>query len=90
MTETARSYDPLRVLRGQSGFPADGDAVIYGGPETVGRALDDLAAATATLAGARADQGRLVRRARAAGASWQQVADRLGVSRQAAHTRLAG
>lgn len=84
-----RTYDPLRVVRGQSGFPADGDAVIYGGPEAVERALQDLAAATARLAEARAGQGRLVRRARAAGASWQQVADRLGVTRQAAHTRFA-
>lgn len=34
------------------------------------------------------EQAELVSKARAAGASWQQIGDALGISRQAAHERF--
>lgn len=49
--------------------------------------LAELAEVTGRLGELQARQDALVARARAAGASWAQVADALGVSPQAAHKR---
>jgi DNA-directed RNA polymerase specialized sigma24 family protein len=50
-------------------------------------ALAELADLTARLVELHARQDALVVRARAAGATWAQVADALGVTAQAAHKR---
>lgn len=54
------------------------------GPDDV---LAELADVTGQLAGLHARQDALVASARAAGATWTQVADALGVTAQAAHKR---
>jgi hypothetical protein len=52
--------------------------------------LAELMAAAAGLAGAQERLGRALAGARSAGASWAQVGDALGISRQAAQQRYGG
>jgi hypothetical protein len=52
--------------------------------------LAELIAAAAGLAGAQERLGRALAGARSAGASWAQVGDALGISRQAAQQRYGG
>lgn len=56
------------------------------GPEP----LESLRAAAELRRGVERMEAVLVRRARVAGASWAQVAESLGVSKQAAHRKYGG
>ncbi len=58
--------------------------------ELPGAELAELMAADAELAGAEERVVRALQNARGAGASWAQVGDALGISRQAAQQRFAG
>ncbi|MGW4462499.1 RNA polymerase subunit sigma-70 [Micromonospora sp. NBC_01796] len=52
--------------------------------------LESLRAAAGLRRGVERMEAVLVRRARVAGASWAQVAEALGVSKQAAHRKYGG
>lgn len=55
-----------------------------------GAELAELMAAATELSGAEERVVRALRNARRAGASWAQVGDALGISRQAAQQRFGG
>jgi hypothetical protein len=55
--------------------------------EAIAAQLEALAELARRARAVEATIGRTVARARSVGASWQQIADALGVSRQAAHRR---
>ena len=58
--------------------------------QLAGAELVELLAAATELARAEEGVGRAVRAARGAGASWAEVGDALGTSRQAAQQRFGG